>query len=386
MRTNRNRPVKFLVVCDYPPSLLDQLFQTLVQSGVGEYILLRKLVKSRVHYPSTEVVNLPLIMASTLDEGDPHLLLRLSSWLWIISYLVTGIIVGVVLVLRRRVDAILGVLAIPQGLVAAIVASLTGRKFVILTDGADVDVTMRNPVVRSLALWQLEKAFAVTAESNRKSAQLQSIGVKRRIIRIRPHTVDTSDFAPLAKKEKQTILFVGRLVEAKCPLVLVEVLRILRERGIFMKLVMVGDGPLRTQIENTAASLGLNEFLTLKGYVPYGEMREFYNKSAIFVLPSRREGVSSSLLEAMASGCICIASDNGDNLEVVHHMFNGLIFHLDDAEDLADRICTAVSLPDREVARLTSNARKTVERTYSVQVVGKALRGLLSDLVDRSHK
>jgi glycosyltransferase involved in cell wall biosynthesis len=377
MGTNRNGPVKFLVVCDYPPSLLDQLFQTLVQSGLGEYILLRKLVKSRVHYPSTEVVNLPLIMASTLNEGEP---LRLSSWLWIISYLVTGIIVGVVLVLRRRVDAILGVFAIPQGLVAAIVASLTGRKFVILTDGADVDVTMHKPVVRSIALWQLGKAFAVTAENNRKSAQLHSIGVKRRIIRIMTHAIDTSHFAPLAKKEKRTILFVGRLVSEKCPLVLVEALRILRERGIFVKLVMVGDGPLRTQIEKTAASLGLNELLTLKGYVPYGEVQEFYKKSAIFVLPSRREGVSSSLLEAMACECVCIASDIGDNLEVVRHMFNGLIFRLDDAEDLADQICAAVSLPDCELAKLTSNARQTVEGTYSVQVVGKALREILSEL------
>lgn len=375
--TSRGGQAKFLVVCDYPPSLLDQVFQTLEHSRLGEYVLLRKLVKSTVRYPSTEVINLPLIMASTLNEGEP---LRLSSWLWIIAYLVTGIVVGVVLVLRRRVNAILGIFAIPQGLVAAIVASLTGRKFVILTDGADVDVTMLNPVVRCLALWQLEKAFAVTAENNQKSAQLHSIGVKRRILRLNPHAVDTSHFVPLAKKKGRTILFVGRLVPEKCPLVLVEALRILRERSIFVKLVMVGDGPLRAQIEKTAASLGIRELLTMEGYVPYNEMREFYEKSAIFVLPSRREGVSSSLLEAMASGCVCIASDIRDNLEVVRHTFNGLIFHLDDAEDLADRICTAVTLPDSEVAKLTSNARQTVERTYSVQAEGKALREILSQL------
>ncbi len=377
MRTNRNRSVKFLVVCDYPPSLLDQLFQTLEQSRLGEYILLRKLVKSRVHYPFTEVVNLPLIMASTLNEGDP---LKLSTCLWIIAYLVTGIILGVILVLRRRVDGILGVFAIPQGLVAAIVACLTGRKFVILTDGADVDVIMHNPVVRCLALWQLENAFAVTAENNLKSAQLHSMGVKRRIIRVRPYSVDTSRFAPVARKEKRTILFVGRLVPEKCPLVLIETLRILCERGISVKLVMVGDGPLRTQIEMTAASLGLNELLTLKGYVPNTEVQKLYKESAIFVLPSRREGISSSLLEAMASGCVCIASDVGGNLELIRPMFNGLIFHLGDAKDLADRICTALTLPDSEVAKLTSNARQTVERTYSVQVVSKVLREILSQL------
>ena len=219
-----------------------------------------------------------------------------------------------------------------------------------------------------------------TILSDRVAAQLHSIGVKRPIKRCTPLGIDTSRFAPLMQKEKGTILFVGRLVPEKSPLILVETLRILRERGISVKLIMVGDGALKAQIEKTATSLQLNELLTLKGDVPYSEVQRFYEKSEIFVLPSQREGLSSALLEAMSSGCVCIASDIRDNLAVIRHMFNGLIFHVNDAKDLADQICSVLSLPDTEVAKLTSHARKTVERAYSVQVVAEALREVFTEL------
>jgi glycosyltransferase involved in cell wall biosynthesis len=119
----------------------------------------------------------------------------------------------------------------------------------------------------------------------------------------------------------------------------------------------------------------------MEGYVPRSEVHRFYGKSAIFVLPSRHEAVSTALKEAMSSGCLCIVSDIGDNLEVVRPMFNGFVFHLDDAKDLADRICEVLSLPNSEIARLTSNARETVEKRYSIQVVGKTLRKIMSELV-----
>jgi len=161
---------------------------------------------------------------------------------------------------------------------------------------------------------------------------------------------------------------------------MIETLRILRQRGALVKLVMVGDGPLKTHIEKTAASLGIDELLTMTGYVPNNEVHRFYQKSAIFVLPSRREAVASALLEGMSSGCVCIASDIADNMELVHPMLNGLLFHLNDAEDLANQILNVLSFPEHEVARLTSNARQMVERTYSVEVVGKALGEIFSGL------
>jgi glycosyltransferase involved in cell wall biosynthesis len=367
--------MKILVVSDYDPALLDSLFQTLEQNEAAEYTLLRKLVKRRVHYPSTEVVNLPM---STSSAENP---LRLTSLLPVVAYLAVGMFAGLILVLKRRVDAIVGVYAFPQGLVAAIVGRLTGRRYVILTDGGDVNNILPNPIVRIVMLWQLEKAFAVTAQNNKKWAQLFSLGVRRRILTTTHIGIDTTRFAPRVQKEPRTVLFVARMAPEKCPLVLIEALRILRQRGVLVKLRMVGDGPLKTQIENTAAFLGVGHLLTMEGYVPYREVQRFYGRSAIFVLPSRHEAVSSSLLEAMSSECICIVSDIGDNLEVIRPMFNGFVFHLDNAKDLADKICDVLSLPKSEIARLTSNARETVEKHYSVQVVGKTLGEIMSELV-----
>jgi glycosyltransferase involved in cell wall biosynthesis len=343
-----------------------------------EYILLRKyhnIDKNKVRYASAEVVQLPLVVTA---EGEP---LGPSSCLSLVTYLITAVTVGVTSVLRRRVNAVLGVFAFPQGLVAAIVARLTGRRFVVLTDGGDIDVILRNVLLRSITLSQLKGASTMTVQNNVKLARLSSLGVTTRMVRTIFTGIDTSRFAPLGEREQGTILYVGRMASEKCPLVLIETLRILSQRGLLVKLIMVGDGPLKTQIEKTAASFGVAELLTMTGYVPNNEVHRFYQKSAIFVLPSRREAIASALLEAMSSGCVCIASDIADNAEVVHPMFNGLLFHLNDAEDLANQISTVISFSESEVERLTSNARRMVERTYSVEVVGKALRGVFSDLV-----
>jgi glycosyltransferase involved in cell wall biosynthesis len=99
-----------------------------------------------------------------------------------------------------------------------------------------------------------------------------------------------------------------------------------------------------------------------------------------FVLPSRAEGISNALLEAMAVGVPVIASDVPGNTDVVEHEANGLLVEVDDPASLAAAILRLVDEPDlRE--RLRQEARRTVETRYSIGHVAERYVDLYRQLV-----
>jgi glycosyltransferase involved in cell wall biosynthesis len=92
-----------------------------------------------------------------------------------------------------------------------------------------------------------------------------------------------------------------------------------------------------------------------------GNVAEWLRAIDIFVLPSRSEALSNSLLEAMACGCCPVASRVGGNLELIRHGENGMLFEAGDVEQLSDVLQTLVQLRTlRE--QLAARARCTAQR------------------------
>jgi glycosyltransferase involved in cell wall biosynthesis len=349
------------------------LYETLKHYPGGEYVLLKKTPKVEVRDPVVDQVIIPV--AVTPDEKP----VTLASCLPLLAYLTTTIVVGVILALRRRVDCILAIYALPQGLAASIIAGLTRRPLAIFTDGGDIDIIFQNVLARVISLAALRRANIVTALNPTKAKRLRSFGVTARVFPT--FGIDTSHFAlsPITEKELNSLLFVGRLAPEKRPSILVEAITKLRREGVRAKLTIVGDGPLRTQIEDMIASADLGDLITMKNHIPHIEIHNVFRNKQIFILPSRREGVSIALLEAMASGCLCIVSDIDDNKDAIRSMFNGILFRLDDPQDLTRQIRKTINLTDSEKVRLARNARETVEKDYSVNVVSKKLIDILKN-------
>jgi glycosyltransferase involved in cell wall biosynthesis len=126
--------------------------------------------------------------------------------------------------------------------------------------------------------------------------------------------------------------------------------------------------------------LGMTDTVMMERHVPHPSVHRFFEESAIFVLPSRREGVSVALLEAMSAGCLCVVSDIPDNKELVQHMDDGLTFRLNDEEDLAKKISWAISQSPSTLAPMTAKARELVERKHSSRTVGNNLNLIISRL------
>jgi len=148
-----------------------------------------------------------------------------------------------------------------------------------------------------------------------------------------------------------------------------------------VRLLILADGPERHALVTLTQQLGVAEQILFAGEVPHSEVASYLAASEVFVLPSRHEGMSCALLEAMAAGRACLASDIRANREVIQPGVNGLLFKTENASDLAARL--AELLEDEALrARLGEAALRTVVERYSIEVVARQYLRLYEALIE----
>ena len=158
---------------------------------------------------------------------------------------------------------------------------------------------------------------------------------------------------------------VGRLAEVKDQRsILLALDQLLQRRPGWrdsLRFVLVGDGPLREDLLRQRRELGLEDILWMPG--GRDDVAELLAAMDVFVLPSLAEGISNTVLEAMASGLPVIATDSGGNPELVTEGANGLLVPVGDVDRLADAMQTLVeSEPLRR--RLGQGGLERVRRDF----------------------
>lgn len=133
-------------------------------------------------------------------------------------------------------------------------------------------------------------------------------------------------------------------------------------------LVLIGDGPLREEFVLQTRSLGLENDVLFVGQIPSEKVREYLSCADLFVLPSRTEGLSNALLEAMAHGLPCLVSDIPGNRAVIDHQHNGWLFPIGDDETLGAKIQSLLSDPAL-CASLGKNAQATIANRFSIDLI-----------------
>lgn len=127
------------------------------------------------------------------------------------------------------------------------------------------------------------------------------------------------------------LLSVGRLESEKNPLLLPEILRLLRRLEARWRLRVVGDGPMSEAVERRARELGVGDALDLAGYVRVPELWAEYRAASAFLHVSLTEGVPQVLFEAQAAGVPIVATDVGGVAAALGHGETGLLIPPDDA-------------------------------------------------------
>lgn len=126
------------------------------------------------------------------------------------------------------------------------------------------------------------------------------------------------------------------------------------------RLVLLGDGPLRAELETQARTLGLADHVTFAGQVP--DARALLSAGDIALLSSISEGLSVSLLEAMAAGLPVVATDVGGNPELVVNGETGLLTPKGDDAALSDALLSLLGNADRRATMGDAGRKRVVER------------------------
>ena len=184
-------------------------------------------------------------------------------------------------------------------------------------------------------------------------------------------------FRPLAGSSngKGYVFFAGRLAHVKGVDLLLKAWSRIRPSFPQTDLLLAGDGEDRESLKTMARELGIEDSVQFLGRRDHHELAGFYQHAQAVVLPSRREGLPLSLLEAGAAGAICIGSRTPGIPEIIQDGTTGLLTDTESVEDLSAGITKALSLSPTEQQRMKQAAQDAVRNRFSEQgMVGNYLK------------
>ena len=272
---------------------------------------------------------------------------------------------------------------IPQGILATLAAPKV--PMLATTHGGDIYALNSAPLL-ALKRWVFGRAKAITTVNSQMKARLVEWGQPAEKISLLPMGVDTRSVGELAAKTAKVpgqLLVVGRLVEKKGIEYLLEALRLLQHRGVALgKLVVIGDGPIRAELEAKAAGLNV-EF---RGQCGRDDVHLAIAQSEVMLIPSvtaangDQEGLPVTLLEG-AAGRVCVIASRLPGIdEVITDNESGLLVPQRDSAALADALEQV--LGDAELReRLAAGIAESVKR-FDINVIGegynRAVKGMIS--------
>jgi glycosyltransferase involved in cell wall biosynthesis len=215
-------------------------------------------------------------------------------------------------------------------------------------------------------------------------AALMSLGIpKSRIVLISGSGVDVKRFTPLPEPQAPpTFGFVGRLLHDKGVRTLIAAHRLLRARGSDARLLIAGTPDPANPASVTkseAESWNKEPGITWLGQV--SDIAGLWARAHVAVLPSRREGLPLSLMEAAACERSMIAADVPGCREIVVHDQTGLLVPVDDAAALAEAMERLAGTPDLR-KRYAAAARKFVVEKFATDIIGHQTVQLYQQLLD----
>jgi glycosyltransferase involved in cell wall biosynthesis len=175
---------------------------------------------------------------------------------------------------------------------------------------------------------------------------------------------------------------VGRLAAVKGLQYLLTAVQNLLSQHINVKLLIVGDGEMREELESQASRLGISAHAMFLGH--RDDTQDLLTSMDIFVLPSLSEGVPMALLEAMAASRPIVASRVGGIPEIVTNGVEGFLVEPTDVQGLVDKCLELIRSQDL-ANKMGELARKRVEQDFSATAMADQVSSLYRDLVT-SHK
>jgi L-malate glycosyltransferase len=255
-----------------------------------------------------------------------------------------------------------------------------------VTSGSDVLRAPRGRAMRHIVRYSLRRADLVTAWAPHMAEAARRCGVAEERLFVLPRGIPVEHFArwrcapPSASSPGGPVRLIStRGLRAPYHLDrLIQAVALARQSGLDVQLTIAGDGPKRTELENLATTLGLceqgREVVRFTGFVPNEALPALLAEHHLSIALTETDGVSASLLEAMAVGLWPVVPDNPGNRAWIQPGLNGTLLHSTEPAAVAAALQMEFRLEAcrhnvalvRERADFGRNARLYVERFRQV--------------------
>lgn len=264
----------------------------------------------------------------------------------------------------------------------AVVNSINGLGSAYLSKSVQGAV-LRQALKASLAMLLNRRRTKTIVQNPDDRAVLEAIGVNpAQIVLIPGSGVDTQSLQPMPEPPPPvTFAYVGRMLEDKGVRTLVEAFRSLRARDGSVELLLAGvSDPENPSTISEAELETWNRESGIRWLGHVGEIAGVWARSHVAVLPSRREGLPKSLLEAAACGRPLVATDAPGCREICLDGVTGLQVPVDDAEALATAMARLAADADGR-RRMGEAARRLAEQRFSAPDIGRQTLSVYGDLL-----
>jgi glycosyltransferase involved in cell wall biosynthesis len=228
---------------------------------------------------------------------------------------------------------------------------------------------------------------AVTVLSDEMKGQAVELGCPSDKLNVVHLSRDLSQFEYRSPSPPvRNVLFVGRLVVKKAPLDAVQAVERANEKGANLRLDLIGDGELRTDIEHYIRDNDLTEAITVHGRLPNRDVQQWMKDADVFLLPSKtapngdREGTPTVLVEAQAVGLPCVSTYHAGIPEMIPEENRELLTDEGDIEGQASRLCKLQTLNASVLEKIAMRGRNMVEEKFSLTREVRVLTELYDDI------
>jgi len=296
--------MKIAIVCGMQDYKVQASLQPIIEiNEIEEVYLIRR---NPIQLPKTKTVTPPKSLSKFLLFAELYRFLSLIS-----------------ICMKENVEIIYGIYFVPHGIYAVVVGLLLRRRVIQELIGTDRPKVMNS----RLLLWLLKQAEWIGIRGSSSKKELINLGIpgSKLFSPIAVNALDFELFKPKPVEKVYDLIYCGRLEEVKQIDIIIRAIGVLKESHPSLKAVIIGDGPLRGDLQSLTEELSLESTIFFAGDQPNDKIPGYLNQSRIFVMASAFEGLPVAMLEALSCGLPVVMPDVGDIRDVAIHGVNAWI-------------------------------------------------------------
>lgn len=318
-----------------------------------------------------------------------------ASFTSMLSYLFFGFFKGIRLARKNKYMVINTHFAVPSGPLGYIIGKMFGIPNVLSLHGGDIyDPSKKSSPHKSfffkrVVRFIMNRANRIVAQSTNTKGNAEKYYKPKKAIQVvplpfHPPVIEKFDRAAAGYSRNDfLIVSIGRVVKRKSYDLLIRAIFQIRDRRV--KLLIVGDGPERQNLQNLTEYLGLKDRVKFTGFISEKEKYGFLSKADLFALTSLHEGFGIVFMEAMYCGLPIVCTNNGGQTDFIISGQNGLLLNVGDIGSCAENINRLIN--DKKLYKKCSkNNRLKVKMFYAAKVAGQYLDIFADTITDYQKK